>query len=102
MDDRELIFLIADLNNKLKEITQLLDAFLEKTKPRTIEEIKQIFPKYLREQLGFSESSNFFVIKPKQYLGSDAFKEIASIVRRDLHGEYVSAGKDSHFRISKK
>ena len=102
MDDRELIFLIADLNNKLKEITQLLDAFLEKTKPRTIEEIKQQFPKYLREQLGFRENDNCILIKPKSYLGSDTFREVAKIVKDQLHGEYISAGRDSHFRISKK
>ena len=101
MDDREFVFLIADLNNKLKEITQLLDKFLEKTKPRTLEEVKQQFPKYLREQLGFSENNDYISIKPKSYLGSDTFREVAKIVKDQLHGEYVSAGRDSHFRISK-
>jgi len=37
-------------------------------------------------------------IKPRQFLGSDNFAKIASIVR-GAGGQYISAGKDTHFRI---
>jgi hypothetical protein len=39
-------------------------------------------------------------VKPRQFLGSDNFAKIASIVR-EMDGDYVSAGKQSHFRIPK-
>jgi len=100
MDD-QIIFLLADLNNELRKIVELIDKFLEKTSPKALEEIKQSFPKYLREQLGFSENNDYILIKPKGFLGSDVFKQVAKIVKDQLHGEYVSAGRDSHFRISK-
>ena len=46
-------------------------------------------------------TSNLSVIlKPKQFLGSDHFSKIASTVR-SLGGQYVSAGKNSHFEIPK-
>jgi len=34
-------------------------------------------------------------------LGSDNFRRVASIIRDQLSGEYISAGKDSHFRVPK-
>ena len=46
------------------------------------------------------ENNMWFIIKPKQFLGSENFAKIASAVR-GLGGEYVSQGKLSHFRISK-
>lgn len=59
----------------------------------------EIFPKNLADLLIAEERSDFIVFKPKAYLGSDNFAKIASVIR-DEGGEYVSAGKDSHFRIS--
>jgi hypothetical protein len=35
------------------------------------------------------------------FLGSENFAKIASAVR-GMGGEYISAGKDSHFRVPKK
>jgi len=47
-------------------------------------------------------SSNLvYIIKAKQFLGSDNFAKIAGIVRNTLGGQYVSQGKNSHFEISK-
>jgi hypothetical protein len=46
-------------------------------------------------------SSNLSVIlKPKQFLGSDHFSKIAATVRT-IGGQYVSAGKNSHFEVPK-
>lgn len=68
---------------------------------RSIEEVKMMFPEDLEERLSFEEKDDFIIIKPKQFLGSENFARIASIVR-GLGGDYVSAGKESHFRIPKK
>jgi hypothetical protein len=48
-----------------------------------------------------NESSTMMVmVRPAQYLGSDNFSKVAAIVR-GLDGQYVSAGKNSHFEIPK-
>jgi len=67
-----------------------------------LELIKGSFPNNLAELLIFTFESELGLIKvkPRQFLGSDNFAKIASIVR-ELDGEYISAGKESHFRIRK-
>jgi len=65
---------------------------------RTIEDIRVLFPSNLEEMLTFEESGNYIVIKPRRFLGSDNFAKIASIIR-DAGGEYISAGKQSHFKV---
>jgi len=57
-----------------------------------------LFPENLEGMLTFEEVKDFIVIKPRQFLGSENFAKIAAIVR-DAGGEYISAGKESHFRI---
>lgn len=48
-----------------------------------------------------SISSNMvYLVRAKQFLGSENFAKIASIVR-GLGGSYVSQGKQSHFEVSK-
>jgi hypothetical protein len=70
------------------------------TRMRGVEDVKMMFPDELEGLLNFTEEGNFIKIKPRQYLGSDNFAKIASIIR-GAGGEYISAGKDSHFRIPK-
>jgi len=65
-----------------------------------IEDAKSLFPRDLEEMLEFEETEEFIVIRPRRYLGSENFAKIASVVR-DAGGEYISAGKESHFRIPK-
>jgi hypothetical protein len=67
---------------------------------RGISEVKQAFSSELAGMLLFEESGSFVIVKPRRFLGSDNFAKIASIVR-ELGGEYVSAGRNSHFKISK-
>ena len=65
------------------------------------EDIRMLFPEDLENMLGFEEKDEYVIIKPRQFLGSDNFSKIASIIR-GVGGEYVSAGKTSHFRVPKK
>jgi hypothetical protein len=71
------------------------------SKLRSIDEIRMSFPEELETRLGFEEKGDYLIIKPKQFLGSENFAKIASAVR-GMGGEYISAGKDSHFRVPKK
>ncbi|HSV50333.1 MAG TPA: hypothetical protein VLH35_08445 [Candidatus Acidoferrales bacterium] len=73
----------------------------EGSKMRTLDDIRMSFPEELETRLSFEEKGEYIIIKPKQFLGSDNFAKIASAVR-GMGGEYISAGKDSHFRVPKK
>lgn len=70
-------------------------------KNKSVIGVQKNFPKELERLLEFREESSYIIIKPKQFLGSENFAKIASITR-ELGGEYISAGRDSHFRIFKK
>jgi len=70
-------------------------------KKTSIEDIKMMFPESLENLLDFDEKEEYIIIKPRQFLGSDNFAKIASIIR-GMGGDYISAGKDSHFRVPKK
>ena len=67
---------------------------------RSVEDVRTMFPKELEDMLTFEEREKYIIIKPRQYLGSDNFAKIASLVRGE-GGEYISAGKESHFRVSR-
>jgi hypothetical protein len=67
---------------------------------RGVEDVRMMFSKELEELLSFEDAGGFIRVKPRQYLGSDNFAKIASTIR-EAGGEYVSAGRDSHFRIPK-
>jgi hypothetical protein len=73
----------------------------ESGKTRTLDDIRMSFPEELEARLSFEEKGDYIIIKPKQFLGSDNFAKIAA-ASRGMGGEYISAGKDSHFRIPKK
>ena len=68
---------------------------------KSIEDIRMAFPEDLEALLSFEEKGDYTIIKPRQFLGSENFAKIASTIR-GLGGEYISAGKDSHFRVPKK
>lgn len=73
----------------------------ETSKQRSLDDIRMSFPEELEARLSFEEKGDYIIIKPKQFLGSENFAKIASAVR-GMGGEYISAGKDSHFRVPKK
>ena len=68
---------------------------------RTLDEIRMSFPEDLEKLLGFEEKGDYIIIKLMGFLGSEKFAKIASAVR-GMGGEYISAGKESHFRVPKK
>jgi hypothetical protein len=65
---------------------------------RGVEDVRESFSSDLEDMLTFEESGDYIVIKPRRFLGSDNFAKIASVVR-SLGGEYISAGKNSHFNV---
>ena len=71
-----------------------------KTTGKGVEDIKMMFPEDLEALLTFEDKGDFIMVTPRQYLGSENFAKIASAVR-EAGGEYVSAGRSSHFRVPK-
>jgi hypothetical protein len=69
-------------------------------KQTSIEDIRMEFPEDLEALLSFEEKGDYIIVKPRQFLGSENFAKIASAVR-GMGGEYISAGRDSHFRVPK-
>jgi hypothetical protein len=65
---------------------------------RSAKDVRTMFPTEFENMLNFTETPQYIIIKPRQFLGSDNFAKIAAIVRGNS-GEYISAGKESHFRI---
>jgi len=111
----ELIEIFKILSDDLKEISNslrsLTGARIAPISPevvtttkrlRVIDDIQRVFPQDLAGMLFFEETEEYVLIRPRQYLGSDNFARIASIVRDQLGGEYISAGKESHFRVTRK
>jgi len=107
----ELLSLLNVISGDLAEVSKSLKAVTvpaaapkvsaaPSTKQRGINEIKQAFSSELLDMLLFEDVGKFIVVKPRRFLGSDNFGRIASIIR-DLGGEYVSAGKNSHFNVPK-
>jgi phosphoenolpyruvate carboxylase len=91
---------LSDVVKSLKEVEvpPAVPAPPTEVKKRSIEDVRTLFPKDLEEMLLFEEEEEYIVIKPRQYLGSENFAKIAAIIR-EQGGEYISAGKDSHFRV---
>jgi len=66
-----------------------------------INEVKKAFSPELAGMLLFEQSGKYIIVKPRRFLGSDNFAKIAAVVR-EIGGEYVSAGRNSHFKVEKK
>ena len=81
--------------------TPILVTPSDTSKQRSLDDIKMSFPEELESRLDFQEKGDYIIIKPKMFLGSENFAKIASAVR-GMGGEYISAGKESHFRVPKK
>ncbi len=96
---------LMDISKALKGTGAIVPAAAAVTaapsrRTEAIEDVRVLFPKDLEELLEFEEREEYIVIRPRRYLGSENFAKIASTVR-GAGGEYVSAGKESHFRIPK-
>jgi hypothetical protein len=94
---------LSDVSKSLKSLTAKKVgtpiSVVPSEKKYNINGVKEAFSSELADMLIFEESGKFVVVKPRRFLGSDNFAKIASIVR-ELGGEYVSAGRDSHFKIA--
>lgn len=114
----ELLVVLNSITEDLRTVSTSLKAFavsqfappsppapvpreVEVEKGRGIDDVRMMFPEDLEGLLNFEEGDEFIAIKPRQFLGSENFAKIASIVR-GLGGDYVSAGRESHFRVPKK
>ena len=73
----------------------------EYDRQNSVEDIRISFPQELESLLSIEERNEYIIIKPRQFLGSENFAKIASAVR-GMGGEYISAGKESHFRVLKR
>ena len=90
--------IVEGLNEILAE-TKVKGPVAATTKqPASIKDMQALFTKDLEDMLMFEQTEEYVVIKPRQYLGSENFAKIAAIVR-EAGGEYVSAGRESHFRV---
>jgi hypothetical protein len=89
---------LTDISETLKAAAGAEGAPARREEIQTIKDVRSLFPKDLGEMLAFEESGEYIVVTPRQYLGSENFAKIASIVR-EAGGEYISAGKESHFRL---
>jgi len=66
-------------------------------------EVKRVqdgFPDELAKRLDFTETSEYVIAKFKHFQPTETFKQVVDIVKQ-LGGEYISAGKESHFRFKK-
>ena len=100
----QLLNVLTMISEDLREISKQIKSVTIDTPTavnKTTEEIRALFPEELSQMITFEEEEEYIIIKPRQFLGSENFVKIASIVR-DSGGEYISAGKESHFRILKK
>jgi len=92
---------LTDISKTLREAgVPAAPAAAPPRRAEAIEDVRVLFPKDLEEMLEFEEKEEYVIIRPRRYLGSENFAKIASTIR-GAGGEYVSAGKESHFRIPK-
>jgi|YelNatPaOPRAMG01_1025707.scaffolds.fasta_scaffold112922_3 hypothetical protein len=99
-----------ELNVARAQLEAVLDAWLAQALQRkepqreaepsvkNKENAQELFPENLKRLVSFEEAGNYLIIKPAGFLGSENFAKIADIVKTK-GGEYVSSGKNSHFRI---
>jgi hypothetical protein len=93
---------LADVSKQLRTVgaPTPAPAPTPETRTRSISQVRATFPKELEDLLTFEEAGEYILIRPRQYLGSENFAKIASLVR-SAGGEYISSGKESHFKVPK-
>jgi len=68
----------------------------------TAKDITEILPPDLQELMTVEDLNRDWIkVKPKRYLGTKMFAIAAQFLCEELHGEYISLGKNSYFRIPK-
>lgn len=79
---------------------QKTEASKQSTESNAINIVKTAFTKELSDLLNFTEEDDYIILRTKKFLESDNFAKIAAVVR-EIGGEYISAGKNTHFRVKK-
>ena len=64
---------------------------------KSIEDVQKLLGEHA-ELFDYTVREGYVIAKPRNYLGSETFAKVAAIVRNS-NGEYVSAGKESHFKF---
>lgn len=64
----------------------------------TVEDVRRALPPDMLGYLKFEETEDSVIITPRTYLGAENFARIVESLK-PLNGYYVSAGKESHFRV---
>jgi len=112
MNEAELKYLIS-LRNIATQFVHETNEYLKSIEPGEpqrqslppkkvhADDLINAFPDKYAELLEFSDTEEYVIIKAKQFLPRGDFAEIAKIIKEQLDGEYVSAGKDTHFRVRK-
>jgi SepF-like predicted cell division protein (DUF552 family) len=69
---------------------------------KAIDKARWMFPEDIEAKLNFEEKGNDIIIKLKEFLrDKDTFAKIAGTIK-EAGGEYISDGKNTHFRLPKK
>lgn len=74
--------------------------YTQQKRPDNVTDIQLSFTEEQVNRLSITEKDGYWIIKPKQFLGSEMFAAVGYTVR-GLGGEYISAGRDSHFRVKR-
>ena len=82
-------------------VSNLTQPSLPKPVVRTVQDVAKVFPADISSEVSIEEGDEVILVKPKHYLGTDKFRKISEIVKEFEGGAYISAGKDSHWRIPK-
>ena len=89
-----------ELADQLMEVSKILLEEEPKMKVSSKSDVAEKIPAEQRELLDIEEDGDFIIVRPRQFLGAENFRIIASVIQ-EFGGEYISAGRDSHFRIKK-
>ena len=99
-----LVAVFTEASKRVKQEVQAqakAQANIVKPVPSKLSKVKEALKEYTDIlEFDVESSATQILIKPKKYLGAEAFANIARIVR-ELGGTYISAGKASHFEVPK-
>jgi len=93
-----------DTTQKLRDLLlnarNLIDDFISMLTPpiTSTKELEEKLPEDLRPLVTIEETNEAYIVKPRQFLGTENFTKILNIIRQH-GGKYLSAGKDSHFEV---
>ena len=101
-----LVAVFTEASKRVKQEVQAqakakAQANIVKPVPSKLSKVREALKEYTDIlEFDVESSATQILIKPKKYLGAEAFANIARIVR-ELGGTYISAGKASHFEVPK-